>query len=134
MQIQRYLPAEGIHIAVDPDGGIEFQEPDYLDFPEDLKRSTATGLVKRVESGIKKSLKIAKEAAEAQLPKQLALGAKRMATELDSEISRLQELQKTNRNIRDSEIDLLKQKKVALEKAISQANYKMDNMRIVFCG
>jgi ATP-dependent helicase HepA len=134
LQIQRYLPAEGIHIAVDPDGGIEFQEPDYLDFPEDLKRSTATGLVKRVESGIKKSLKIAKEAAEAQLPKQLALGAKRMATELDGEISRLQELQKTNRNIRDSEIDLLKQKKVALEKAISQANYKMDNIRIVFCG
>ena len=134
LQIQRYLPAEGIHIAVDPEGGIEFQEPDYLDFPEDLKRSTATGLVKRVESGIKKSLNIAKEAAEAQLPKQLALGAKRMAIELDGEISRLQELQKSNRNIRDSEIDLLKQKKVALEKAISQANYKMDNIRIVFCG
>ena len=57
-----------------------------------------------------------------------------MATELDGEISRLQELQKTNRNIRDSEIDLLKQKKVALEKAISQASYKMDNIRIVFCG
>jgi len=134
LQIQRYLPAEGLHIAVDPEGLVEFFEPDYLDFPEDLKRSTATGLVKRVEAGIKKSLKIAKEAAEAQLPKQLAIGATNMANELDSEISRLLELQKTNRNIRDSEIELLQQKKEALQQAISQANYKMDNIRIVFCG
>lgn len=134
LQIQRYLPAEGLHIAVDPEGKVEFHEPDYLDFPEDLKRSTASGLVKRVEAGIKKSLKIAKEAAEAQLPKQLALGEKRMNAELDGEISRLKELQKTNRNIRDSEIELLLQKKAALQEAISQANYKMDNIRIVFCG
>jgi ATP-dependent helicase HepA len=134
LQIQRYLPAEGLHIAVDPEGNIEFQEPDYLDFPEDLKRSTASGLVKRVETGIKKSLKIAKKAAEAQLPKQLALGEKRMTIELDAEISRLRELQKTNRNIRDSEIEMLEQKKEALQQAISQANYKMDNIRIVFCG
>jgi len=134
LQIQRYLPAEGLHIAVDPEGNIEYLEPDYLDFPEDLKRSTASGLVKRVEAGIKKSLQIAKDAAEAQLPKQLAIGAKRMATELDGEIFRLQELQKTNRNIRDSEIELLQQKKTALQQAISQANYKMDSIRIVFCG
>ncbi len=134
LQIQRYLPAEGLHIAVDPAGNIEFAEPDYLDFPEDLKRSTASGLVKRVESGIKKSLKLAKEAAEQQLPKQLAVGEKRMSAELNAEISRLQELQKTNRNIRDSEIELLKEKKEALQQAISQANYKMDNIRIVFCG
>lgn len=134
LQIQRYLPAEGLHIAVDPEGKVEFYEPDYLDFPEDLKRSTASGLVKRVEAGIKKSLKIAKEAAEAQLPKQLALGEKRMSAELNSEISRLKELQKTNRNIRDSEIEMLEQKKEALQQAISQANYKMDNIRIVFCG
>lgn len=134
LQIQRYLPAEGIHIAVDPDGNVDFFEPDYLDFPEDLKRSTASGLVKRVETGIKKSLKIAKEAAEAQLPQQLQRGAHRMTIELDGEIIRLQELQKTNRNIRDSEIELLQQKKEALKQAISQANYKMDNIRIVFCG
>ena len=57
-----------------------------------------------------------------------------MANELNGEISRLQELQKTNRNIRDSEIVLLQQKKEALQQAISQANYKMDNIRIVFCG
>ncbi|HCM06167.1 MAG TPA: hypothetical protein DIC30_09180 [Oceanospirillales bacterium] len=134
LQIQRYLPAEGLHIAVDPDGQVEFFEPDYLDFPEDLKRSTASGLVKRVEDGIKKSLKIAKTAAEAELPKQLEIGANRMARELNGEISRLQELQKTNRNIRDSEIVLLQEKKEALQQAISQANYKMDNIRIVFCG
>jgi ATP-dependent helicase HepA len=134
LQIQRYLPAEGLHIAVDPAGKVNFYEPDYLDFPEDLKRSTATGLIKRVEPGIKKALKIAKEAAEAQLPKQLARGATHMANELNGEISRLQELQKTNRNIRDSEIVLLQQKKEALQQAISQANYKMDNIRIVFCG
>ena len=79
-------------------------------------------------------MKIAKAAAEAQLPKQLALGAKHMSFELDAEISRLQELQKTNRNIRDSEIELMQQKKEALLQAISQANYKMDNIRIVFCG
>jgi ATP-dependent helicase HepA len=134
LQIQRYLPAEGLHIAVDPTGQVEFFEPDYLDFPEDMKRSTASGLVKRVEAGIKKSLKIAKAAAEAELPKQLEIGASCMARELDSEISRLQELQKTNRNIRDSEIVLLQKKKEALQQAISQANYKMDNIRIVFCG
>ncbi len=134
LQIQRYLPAEGLHIAVDPDGQVDFFEPDYLDFPEDLKRSTASGLVKRVESGIKKALKVAKDAAEAQLPTQLSRGAHRMATELDGEISRLQELQKTNRNIRDSEIELLQQKKADLQQAISTANYKMDNIRIVFCG
>jgi ATP-dependent helicase HepA len=134
LQIQRYLPAEGLHIAVDPTGQVEFFEPDYLDFPEDMKRSTASGLVKRVEAGIKKSLKIAKAAAEAELPKQLEIGASCMARELDGEISRLQELQKTNRNIRDSEIVLLQKKKEALQQAISQANYKMDNIRIVFCG
>ena len=134
LQIQRYLPAEGLHIAVDPDGNVDFIEPDYLDFPEDLKRSTASGLVKRVEAGIKKALKVAKDAAEAELPKQLKIGANRMASELDGEISRLQELQKTNRNIRDSEIVLLENKKAALQQAISQANYKMDNIRIVFCG
>jgi ATP-dependent helicase HepA len=134
LQIQRYLPAEGLHIAVDPNGQVDFYEPDYLDFPEDLKRSTASGLVKRVETGIKKSLKIAKAAAEAELPKQLERGAKRMAIELDGEIARLVELQKTNRNIRDSEIELLQQKKANLQEAISQANYKMDNIRIVFCG
>lgn len=134
LQIQRYLPTEGLHIAVDPLGNIEFQEPDYLDFPEDLKRSTASGLVKRVESGIKKSLKIAKVAAEEQLPKQLAIGEQRMSAELDAEISRLVELQKSNKNIRDSEIELLRKKKEGLLQAISQANYKMDNIRIVFCG
>ena len=134
LQIQRYLPAEGLHIAVDPEGKVEFFEPDYLDFPEDLKRSTASGLVKRVETGIKKALKIAKGAAEAELPKQLKIGANNMSRELDAEIARLQELQKTNRNIRDSEIVLLQQKKEALLQAISQANYKMDNIRIVFCG
>jgi hypothetical protein len=79
-------------------------------------------------------LKIAKTAAEAELPKQLEIGANRMARELNGEISRLQELQKTNRNIRDSEIVLLQEKKEALQQAISQATHKILYGCYPFCS
>jgi len=43
-------------------------------------------------------------------------------------------LQATNPNIRDSEIELLRKQKDVLKNAIESANYRLDSIRIVFCG
>lgn len=134
LQVQRYLPSEGLHISLDPAGGMDFFEPDYPDFPVDLKKHTAAGLIKRVENDAKARIKQIKEKAEQELPSLIEASQHRMAKEMDAEIQRLQALQKTNPNIRDSEIELLKLQKDSLHTAIQSANYRLDSIRIVFCG
>ena len=134
LQIQRYLPAEGLHVSVYPDGRIDFYEPDYQDFPSDLKRATASGLIKRVEADAKVAVKQAREAADKELPALLEKGMKRMNGEMSSEINRLQKLREFNPNIRDTEITQLENLKSALSEAISGSSYRLDSIRIVFCG
>jgi len=134
LQVQRYLPSEGLHIALDPAGGMDFFEPDYPDFPVDLKKATAAGLIKRVEDDAKARIKLIKDKAEQELPSLIASSQNRMSRELDGEIQRLLSLQATNPNIRDSEIELLRKQKDVLKNAIESANYRLDSIRIVFCG
>ena len=105
-----------------------------MDFPSDLKRATASGLIKRVEEDAKIRIRLMKDTAEQELPKLIASSLQRMNSEMDSEITRLKSLQQTNPNIRDTEIELLESQQGRLAEAIQSATYRLDNIRIVFCG
>ena len=88
-------------------------------------------LLQALKGPVNKQIETARTLAQKQAQTLLHTSREHMQAALNSEMTRLQELQKQNPAIRDSEIDFIKTQVDALSSAFDNAEVQLDALRIV---
>ncbi len=132
----RFMPPRVVRSLINPDLQDISADARFNEFREPLKVPTDT-LRKILDSqieGINNMLASAKKVAETELNGLMEQGQKKMASDLDMEIERLQQLMLVNNNVRPEELAFLQHQKKALQIAIQQTSMRLDALRILVCA
>jgi len=81
-----------------------------------------------------KMITTSRKKAESSVVELVHKSAKHMKTTMENEIQRLEDLRKINPNVRQEEIDLLVREKHILKKYISEAQLRLDAIRLIWRG
>ena len=134
LQLQRYLPEAGLQVNLLPDGTLTHGLIESLPELQGIPRKTAVMLVDNMRPTIQRNLKQVEQVGQQQLPDLLKQALNNVDMEHSAEISRLEQLQKRNPNIRQQEIDSLHDKQKQLRQHLEQAKLRVDSIRVIFCG
>ncbi|VEJ09093.1 RNA polymerase-associated protein RapA [Actinobacillus delphinicola] len=134
LQITRFLPPTPIRLLVDMKGNELSQQVPFKVLQKQLrpmKKATANSVVKMMQPQIMQLLATAESKIE-QPAKEVIESAKTLAAQtLDSEITRLQALQKVNKNIRDKEIQTLEAQRDQIAQELELARWRLDSLRLI---
>ncbi|WP_050029339.1 RNA polymerase-associated protein RapA [Verrucomicrobium sp. BvORR034] len=133
LHADRFLPATPVLVTVDHaqadrtgDHGIRPARLDRGDIAKLLDR----GVVKK--KVLPSMLSTSKKLAATQMEKLTASAVEAMEAQLQSEIDRLEDLQKINDHVRPEEVEALRKEKDELTKAIAGATLRLDGLRLVW--
>lgn len=128
LQADRFLPRTPIKLCIDADG----KESDItFDKTRRANKKIGQQLLQALKGPVNKQIETARTLAQKQAQTLLHTSREHMQAALNSEMTRLQELQKQNPAIRDSEIDFIKTQVDALSSAFDNAEVQLDALRIV---
>jgi ATP-dependent helicase HepA len=65
------------------------------------------------------------------MQQEVASASERVCSELDAEITRLEELQRRNDHVRPEEVAVLREHKQAMEAALAEARLRLDGLRLI---
>lgn len=137
VHVTRFLPPTAIRIASDHRG----QDATALLSANVLASLQAsndgTALLKRSEvrdTVLPRMVERVQRLAETQAGPIVADALAEMQTTLDRETTRLRELQKVNRSVRDSEIALLVDRQRVLKHSLKTARLRLDGVRLIYRG
>lgn len=133
--IERYLPADAMHLTFTPAGDLKVNEPELTSFVLPVpKRGTARGLVEQKAAEIKPVIQKLEKLGSNQLDKIIQRAVDRAETAYGDRLQRLRAMAEQNANIPAQLIREVEQEEVEVVKAISEAQLHMDSIRLVFCG
>ena len=137
LYVDRFLPPTPIRVVVNH--SMQNCSEIYSDelFARCLKTDYKISLLENPQ--VKKELfpemlRTCNELAEKEKPDLVKSGLSDMETRLIGEVSRLQELQKVNKNIREEEIQSCKDEIMVLGKTINSARLRLDSLRFITRG
>ncbi len=134
LQIDRYLPLTPLRTLISKDrkNYAEVLTHNKLNtLCQKVEQQTAKAIIKQLKPEIKTMIDCAVKFTESNLPEVRQAAQKRADTLLMAELERLQQLQKKNKTICQGEIDLMKKQYHACTKAISNAKYKLQAVRLL---
>ncbi|MDP2546719.1 MULTISPECIES: RNA polymerase-associated protein RapA [unclassified Oceanobacter] len=134
LQIERYLPADAMHLTFTPTGELKVNEPDLAGFVLPLKRGTAKGLAEQKMNEVKPLIYKLEKLGGGQLNKMIQRATNKANEAFDDRLQRLQALAQHNPNIPEQLISDVQQERQAVLAAIETAQLQMDSVRLVFCG
>ena len=134
LQLNRFLPPTPIRLLLDNKGNNIGEQVAFETLHSKLKplgKNIANQMVKmaraNIEALITRGDQLVKSLAEPIIAK-----AKNQADQqLSAEINRLQALRAVNKNIRQSEIDILEQQRTQSLDELSKANWRLDCLRVI---
>ena len=133
LHVDRFLPATPVLITVDHaqadrtgDHGIR---PGRLDRGE-IGKLLDRGVVKK--KVVPSMLSQSKKLAAAQMETLVATAQETMTTQLQSELDRLEDLQKINDHVRPEEVEALRKEMEELGKALAAATLRLDGLRLAW--
>ncbi len=137
LHVDRFLPPTPLRVLVDHRGN----DASASFTPETLARTLKPGdpfaLLDRPEFReelLPNLIRKAQNFAGSRVPGIVAEARKAMGEQLGHEVSRLRELQKVNRSVRDEEIELLLQQQRALDQQLTGARLRLDALRLIQRG
>lgn len=137
VHVDRFLPPTPVRVVVDHRG----RDAGGVVMSQALSRqSKPTGghaLLDRADirdTLLPRLVERARLLAEAQTPTIINRARQEMRARLEHETSRLRDLQKVNRTVRDEEIALLAEQQQALERYILEARLRLDAVRLIYRG
>lgn len=133
LQIERYLPPQALHIVMTPKGELRVNKPLELEV-KGLNKKTALGLLNKQITHIKPTLEKLNKMGESQLDKMVALSLKQAQSAYANRIERIKELAKNNANMAENLINHVEQEGKQVEEKITQAQLKLDCVRLIFCS
>jgi ATP-dependent helicase HepA len=137
LHVDRFLPPVPIRVVVDHRGRDAGTSLKSSGFAAHVK--SAGGQPPSVRPEIRDKLlphlaERTRQLAEVQVPRLIETARQDMAERLSGEVSRLRQLQKLNRSVRDEEIQLLLDQQAALDSHISDARLRLDSVRVIHRG
>ncbi len=133
LQLHRYLPLTTVRIVVDSNNTdlSKVLTPAHLNkLGQKVPRRSAQDLVNHARVQISKMIENAESLAGMQVDDIVAQASDRMQTEQQAELLRLEALAKVNPNIRNEEVEYLKQSSVSLQRYLQAAQLKLDAVRV----
>ena len=136
LQISRYLPSEPLRLVADEK---LINRTDVLtsqvihNHHQPVALNIALQVIKMKQIEIKKIVTAIEAKAEKIIPEQVETAKNKAEEQLTAEITRLQNLQKLNDNIRPEEIEFLQEQKQQSLQALDQARLQMNAIRVLVC-
>ena len=134
LQLNRFLPPTPIRLLLDNKGNNIGEQVAFETLHSKLKplgKNIANQMVKIARSNIE-VLIIRGDQLVKSLAEPIIAEAKNQADQqLSAEINRLQALRAVNKNIRQSEIDILEQQRTQSLDELSKANWRLDCLRVI---
>ena len=134
LQLNRFLPPTPIRLLLDNKGNNIGEQVAFETLHSKLKplgKNIANQMVKMARSNIE-ALIIRGDQLVKSLAEPIIAEAKNQADQqLSAEINRLQALRAVNKNIRQSEIDILEQQRTQSLDELSKANWRLDCLRVI---
>lgn len=129
----RYLPQTLLRLLIDQDHQDLSHLPaeSLIDIPRPTDRAEVANLMRGQRKLIERMLGFAGKTADKRLPDLIATASKAMLDSATTELKRLSALRKVNPNVRQDELDLLKQNAVELHGHLQTARLRLDALRVV---
>lgn len=134
LQIERYLPADAMHLTFTPTGELKVNDPELTDFVLPLKKGTAKGLVEQKVAEMKPLVLKLEKMGKNQLEKMIQRALVKCNDSFDQRLQRLNAMIAQNPNLPAQLIANVEQEREAALAAIREARLSMDSVRLVFCG
>ncbi len=134
LDLNRYLPTTPIRVLMNVDGKnidkiISHQQLSSL--CKRIKRHLAPPIINQIREHIEGIAEIAEQHAQSSLEKITQAAIQKLESELGHELERITSLQKVNPNIRQEEIDFIKEQMQITKKAIAKASLKLEGIRVI---
>ncbi|MTI12219.1 RNA polymerase-associated protein RapA [Sansalvadorimonas verongulae] len=135
LQLERFLPPTVLRTLIDPamnnlDAKVPFKSLDAQ--LQKLKTSTARKVVKSQREAVVKMAKAAENHARGQVADIINNACQKLMNDVTQEIRRLAALKAVNPNIRDEEIEFLKQQAAQGHQLLQKAQLRLDAIRLIF--
>jgi ATP-dependent helicase HepA len=129
----RYLPQTVLRLLVDQDHQDLSRLPmeSLAEIPRPFDRAEVATLLRGQRKPIERMLDYTGKLAEKRLPGLLATAVKAMLDGATAELQRLSALRKVNPNVRQEELDLIKQNAVELHGHLQAASLRLDAVRVM---
>ncbi|WP_252179413.1 RNA polymerase-associated protein RapA [Endozoicomonas sp. 4G] len=137
LQLDRYLPATPIRCLIDPSMNNLSEKVafDTLNAQlQPIKKGMAKKLVKAQREPILTMLAKAEQAAKEQVNPIVTEACKNLLGHVTEEIKRLAALKAVNPNVRDEEIEHLKQRAALGHQCLQKAMLRLDGLRLMIAG
>ncbi len=134
LELDRYLPATPIRTLIDPTGKDLAAKVNFEGLAaqlQPLKTGTARKVVKSQREHILTLLKVAENSVKQQAPGIITNACQHLLNSVTEEMKRLAALKQVNPNVRDEEIDFLKQRAAYGHQALQNAQLRLDAMRLI---
>lgn len=134
LQLPRYLPCTTVRVLTDQKGSQLGHALSHEKLNKLIKRvpiGTARELVRHAQSELTPMIKKAEDSVADQQQQLIDEALEKMRTQQQGELQRLEALAQVNPNIRQQEIDLLREETQALAGYLETAQLKLDALRVV---
>jgi len=135
LQSSRYLPTTFVRILIDEAGQnlAEKVNFDVIDQQlKDLPKGTVKQLLQNQRNPLEKTIRLSEKLAHESLSSVITQATHAMNTELNEEVRRLVSLQKHNSNIRNEEIQFIRDKNSELQTCLQESTIYLDSVRVIF--
>ncbi|QGX90666.1 RNA polymerase-associated protein RapA [Tatumella sp. TA1] len=134
LQLTRFLPPTPLRVLVDAKGNNLADKVEFESFNRQLNavnRHTGSKLVNAVQQEVHQMLKTGEQLVTAGAQAVIAEASQTAEKQLTAELARLEALKNVNPNIREDEIDALRDNRQEVLESLSQANWRLDALRLI---
>lgn len=134
LQLTRFLPPTPVRLLIDSKGNNLADKVEFESFNRQLtavNRHTGSKLVNALQQDVHAILQLATPLAAEEAQQVIASALREADEKLDSELKRLMALKAVNPNIRDDEIDALKDNRAHVLASLNSASWRLDALRLV---
>lgn len=137
LQLGRYLPRTALRCLLDSRGNDLADKVSFTTLSKQLEtvpRGSAVKFVKAQRSVLEKQIAIAEQKMKTVYDQKTAEAIQRFGSEMDEELTRLTALKAVNPNVRDRELEILKDYKEQGLQYLSKAALRLDAVRVLVAG
>ncbi|MDC0598458.1 RNA polymerase-associated protein RapA [Gammaproteobacteria bacterium] len=135
LQAKRFLPSTTIRVLIDSERRKLSNAISAAELDEKLQhvdKSHLMSLITESKGTITEISLLCEQAATEHLPALIKSSSERMLSSLSAEIKRLVALKQVNSNIREAEIEFLKNQVLSLHQAFANASLQLEGVRLIF--
>ncbi|NNF96207.1 MAG: hypothetical protein HKM94_04690, partial [Halobacteria archaeon] len=134
LQINRFLPPSVVRLLINSRGenlSNQYTVEQLQGLPVDLGKQTILQIISSQQDKLRQMLAQVEHLEEKQLPVLVMSAVDAMEAELNQELQRLTALQQVNPNVRQEEIDTLREQQQQLKQHMQAARLHQDAIRLI---